>query len=403
MADTALAGIRILDLTRVLAGPFCTMMLSDLGADVLKVENPDGGDETRSYRPAGSDSESPYFLAINRNKRSLAIDITKPEGAIAIRALAAKCDVVVESMRTGAMERYGLGYEDLAKDNPGLIFGSISGYGRTGPLADLGGYDPIAQAEVGMMAMTGDEDGPPTRMGVSLFDVMAGQYLAQGILAALIARGRTGKGQRIDVPLYDSALSTILPYAARYLMEGTDETRVGNSSRVAQPLNVYEASDGPFVLCAAGDRMWRKMCRDGLNRPDLSTDPRYVANAQRVANHIELKAELDAIFASATIAEWIDRLRKAGIPAGAIRTPGEALDSPETAARGMIVQAPHPTEGQVPTLRSALTMTGTPTRAPVGAPLLGADTVSVLRDIAGYDALQLAGLANTGIISSPKS
>ena len=201
--ETALAGVRILDLTRVLAGPFCTMMLSDLGADVLKVENPDGGDETRAYRPAGSEQESSYFLAVNRNKRSLAIDITQPEGAIAVRALAAKCDVVVESMRTGAIERYGLGYETLAAGNPRLIFGSISGYGRTGLLANRGGYDPIAQAESGVMAMTGDPDGPPTRMGVSLMDVMAGQYLAQAILAALIARDRTGKGQRIDVPLYD--------------------------------------------------------------------------------------------------------------------------------------------------------------------------------------------------------
>ena len=264
--ETALAGVRILDLTRVLAGPFCTMMLSDLGADVLKVENPDGGDETRAYRPAGSEQESSYFLAVNRNKRSLAIDITQPEGAIAVRALAAKCDVVVESMRTGAIERYGLGYETLAAGNPRLIFGSISGYGRTGLLANRGGYDPIAQAESGVMAMTGDPDGPPTRMGVSLMDVMAGQYLAQAILAALIARDRTGKGQRIDVPLYDSSLSVILPYVSRYLLEGTDETRVGNSSLVAQPLNVYQASDGPFVLCAAGDRMWRRLAETSVGR-----------------------------------------------------------------------------------------------------------------------------------------
>jgi len=398
MAETALAGVRILDLTRVLAGPFCTMMLSDLGAEVLKVENPDGGDETRSYRPAGSTREAPYFLAINRNKRSLAIDITQPEGAIAVRALAAKCDVVVESMRTGAMERYGLGYEELAKHNPGLIYGSISGYGRTGPLADRGGYDPIAQAESGMMALTGDPDGPPTRMGVSLFDVMAGQYLAQAVLAALYARDRTGKGQRIDVPLYDSALSTILPYSARYLMEGTDETRVGNSSLVAQPLNVYEAADAPFVLCAAGDRLWRKLCRDGLARPDLADDPRYMRNADRVTRHEELKHELNTIFRTATLAEWLERLRRAGIPAGAIRTPGEALDSQETRDRAMLITASHPTEGDVPTVRSALTMTGTPARAPVGAPLLGQHTMEILRDVAGYGEAQVQGLANRGIV-----
>lgn len=398
MAETALAGVRILDLTRVLAGPFCTMMLADLGADVLKVENPDGGDETRSYRPAGSERESPYFLAINRNKRSLAIDITQPEGAIAVRALAAKCDVVVESMRTGAMERYGLGYETLAADNPRLIFGSISGYGRSGPLADLGGYDPIAQAEVGMMAMTGDPDGPPTRMGVSLFDVMAGQYLTQAVLAALYARDRTGKGQRIDVPLYDSALSVMLPYASRYLLEGQDETRIGNSSRVAQPLNVYEAMDGPFVLCAAGDRMWRRLCRDGIGREDLADDPRFATNADRVANHVALKAELDRVFGKAMTEDWIARLRKAGIPAGAIRTPGQALDSEETAARGMIVSAPHPTEGEIPTLRPAVSMTGTPPRAPAGAPLLGQHTLEVLRDVAGYAEAQVEGLANQGIV-----
>ena len=398
MAETALAGVRILDLTRVLAGPFCTMMLADLGAEVLKVENPDGGDETRAYRPAGSERESPYFMAINRNKRSLAIDITQPEGAIAVRALAAKCDVVVESMRTGTLEHYGIGYETLAADNPRLIFGSISGYGRSGPLADLGGYDPIAQAEVGMMAMTGDPDGPPTRMGVSLFDIMAGQYLAQAVLAALYSRDRTGKGQRIDVPLYDSALSTMMPYAARYLVEGTDETRIGNSSRVAQPLNVYEAMDGPFVLCAAGDRMWRRLCRDGIGREDLLEDPRFATNADRVAHHVELKAELDQVFGKAMTEDWIARLRKAGIPAGAIRTPGQALDSEETAARGMIVSAPHPTEGDVPTLRSAIAMTGTPARAPAGAPLLGQHTLEVLRDIGGYAEAQVEGLANRGIV-----
>ena len=398
MAETALAGVRILDLTRVLAGPFCTMMLADLGAEVLKVENPDGGDETRAYRPAGSERESPYFMAINRNKRSLAIDITQPEGAIAVRALAAKCDVVVESMRTGTLERYGIGYETLAADNPRLIFGSISGYGRSGPLADLGGYDPIAQAEVGMMAMTGDPDGPPTRMGVSLFDIMAGQYLAQAVLAALYSRDRTGKGQRIDVPLYDSALSTMMPYAARYLVEGTDETRIGNSSRVAQPLNVYEAMDGPFVLCAAGDRMWRRLCRDGIGREDLLEDPRFATNADRVAHHVELKAELDQVFGKAMTEDWIARLRKAGIPAGAIRTPGQALESDETAARGMIVSAPHPTEGDVPTLRSAIAMTGTPARAPAGAPLLGQHTLEVLRDIGGYAEAQVEGLANRGIV-----
>ena len=398
MAETALAGVRILDLTRVLAGPFCTMMLADLGAEVLKVENPDGGDETRAYRPAGSERESPYFMAINRNKRSLAIDITQPEGAIAVRALAAKCDVVVESMRTGTLEHYGIGYETLAADNPRLIFGSISGYGRSGPLADLGGYDPIAQAEVGMMAMTGDPDGPPTRMGVSLFDIMAGQYLAQAVLAALYSRDRTGKGQRIDVPLYDSALSTMMPYAARYLVEGTDETRIGNSSRVAQPLNVYEAMDGPFVLCAAGDRMWRRLCRDGIGREDLLEDPRFATNADRVAHHVELKAELDQVFGKAMTEDWIARLRKAGIPAGAIRTPGQALESDETAARGMIVSAPHPTEGDVPTLRSAIAMTGTPARAPAGAPLLGQHTLEVLRDIGGYAEAQVEGLANRGIV-----
>ena len=398
MAETALAGVRILDLTRVLAGPFCTMMLADLGAEVLKVENPDGGDETRAYRPAGSERESPYFMAINRNKRSLAIDITQPEGAIAVRALAAKCDVVVESMRTGTLEHYGIGYETLAADNPRLIFGSISGYGRSGPLADLGGYDPIAQAEVGMMAMTGDPNGPPTRMGVSLFDIMAGQYLAQAVLAALYSRDRTGKGQRIDVPLYDSALSTMMPYAARYLVEGTDETRIGNSSRVAQPLNVYEAMDGPFVLCAAGDRMWRRLCRDGIGREDLLEDPRFATNADRVAHHVELKAELDQVFGKAMTEDWIARLRKAGIPAGAIRTPGQALESDETAARGMIVSAPHPTEGDVPTLRSAIAMTGTPARAPAGAPLLGQHTLEVLRDIGGYAEAQVEGLANRGIV-----
>lgn len=402
MTETPLAGIRILDLTRVLAGPFCTMMLSDLGAEVIKVENPAVGDETRHFKTPGREGESPYFMAINRNKKSLVIDFTKPEGAAAVMALAAKSDVVIEAMRTGTMDRYGLGYDDLKESLPGLIYCSISGYGRTGPLKDRGGYDPVAQAEVGLMALTGEADGPPMRVGVSLFDVMAGQYAAQAILAALFARGRTGKGQSIDVPIYDSSLSVILPYHARYLVEGIDETRVGNSSLVAQPLGVFEAADGQILLTIAGDPLFVKFCRTAINRPDLLEDDRFANNAARVTNREALKVVLDAIFASDTAENWLERLRAAGIPAGPIRTTGQALDSYETQARGLVLQAPHASEGTVPVVRSPLAFSGTPVRAPVGAPLLGQHSEEVLQQTLGYTATEVAALISNGVVRAPK-
>lgn len=400
MPDSPLQGIRILDLTRVLAGPFCTMMLSDLGAEVIKVENPKTGDETRHFKSPGREGESPYFMAINRNKKSLAIDFTQPEGAAAVRALASQCDVMIEAMRTGTMDRYGLGYDALKDAMPGLIYCSISGYGRSGPLKDRGGYDPVAQAEVGLMALTGEAEGPPMRVGVSLFDVMAGQYAAQAILAALVARGRTGQGQSIDVPIYDSSLSVMLPYHARYLVEGIDETRVGNSSLVAQPLGVFEAKDGPLLLTIAGDALFVKFCRTAINRPDLLDDTRFSKNAARVTNREALKEILDGIFASDTATAWVEKLRQAGIPAGPIRTTGEALDSPETAARELVQQAPHASKGTVPVVRSPLAFSGTPVRKPVGAPLLGQHSGEVLREMLGYSAAQVAALTEKGIIRS---
>ena len=402
MTETPLAGVRIIDLTRVLAGPFCTMMLSDLGAEVIKVENPAVGDETRHFKTPGREGESPYFMAINRNKKSLAIDFTKPEGAAALKALAAKSDVVLEAMRTGTMDRYGLGYDDLKDEFPSLIYCSISGYGRTGPLKDRGGYDPVAQAEVGLMALTGEADGPPMRVGVSLFDVMAGQYAAQAILAALVARGRTGKGQSIDVPIYDSSLSVMHPYLGRYLVEGIDELRVGNSSLVAQPLGAYEASDGPFLLTIAGDALYVKFCNNALDRPDLAEDPRFTRNAARVTNRLALKDELEAIFASGTVEYWLERLLAAGIPAGAIRSTGEALDSYETKSRGLITEAPHTSEGTVPVVRSPLHFSGTPVREPMGAPLLGQHSEEVLRETLGYSAAEVAALISSGVLRAPE-
>lgn len=400
MTDSPLHGIRILDLTRVLAGPFCTMMLSDLGAEVIKIENPKTGDETRHYKTPGRAGESPYFMAVNRNKKSAAIDFTQPEGAAAVRALAEKCDVMIEAMRTGTMERYGLGYDALREQMPGLIYCSISGYGRTGPLKDRGGYDPVAQAEVGLMALTGEAEGPPMRVGVSLFDVMAGQYAAQAILAALVARGRTGRGQSIDVPIYDSSLSVMLPYHARYLVEGIDETRVGNSSLVAQPLGVFEAADGPFLITVASDALFARFCKAAIDQADLLDDQRFATNAARVTNRVELKEVLDSLFSSGTVSAWVDKLRAAGIPAGPIRTTGEALDSEETRARGLVLQAPHTGQGMVPVVRSPLAFSATPVRVPAGAPLLGEHTEEVLRDMLGYSGTELAAMKEKGIIRS---
>lgn len=394
----ALDGIRILDFTRVLAGPYCTMSLSDLGAEIIKVENPKVGDESRTFRPPTFGEESAYFLAVNRNKKSIALNPSSAEGQAVARELAAKSDVVIENYRTGVMARWGMDYESLAAIDPSIIYCSISGYGRDGEFSDRAGYDPVIQAESGMMSVTGEPDGDPMRMGVSLTDIVAGLFASQAILAALYHRRETGQGQRIDIPLYDTGAAMLVPFASAYITAGHEFTRFGNSSPFAQPIGVFQASDGPFLLTVGNDALWRRMCVDGIDAPELPEDPDFASNETRAGNRERLTGILNGIFGTNTRDHWIAKLRAAGVPAGPIRTVGEAMTSPEAESRGIIQKVPHSGAGEVPIIRSPMMLTGTPVRDPVGSPLHGEHSESVLRDVLGYDADRIAGLAASGTV-----
>lgn len=389
---TALDGIRVLDFTRVLAGPYCTLVLGDLGAEIIKIENPQGGDDTRGFNVSPTLDFSTYFLAVNRNKKSVAIDIRTTEGRNAIHAMAVNADVVIENYRSGVMERYGIGYEDLSQINPRLVFASVSAYGRDGPLKDRPGYDPIVQAESGFMSLTGEPDGEPMRTGVSIADMFTGMFAAQAITAALFARVTIGQGQRIDVPLFDTSVNMLHHASGAYLVDEFVTGRYGNGNILAQPVGLFMAGDGPIMIAMTNNRLYAKFCKVVLQKPELMTDPRFAENAGRVANREALTEELNAVFSTDTRSNWIAKMMDAGIPAGEVRDVEEALTSKETIARGMIVDQPHPRFGTVRGIRSPMTLSETPVRDPEAAPDLGADTDEVLRELAGYSDEQIAAL-----------
>ncbi|MBT5810173.1 MAG: CoA transferase [Rhodospirillaceae bacterium] len=394
----ALDGIRILDFTRVLSGPYCTMTLGDLGAEIIKIENPDGGDDSRGFNVSEKRGISTYFFAANRNKRSVALDFRKPEGRDAILAMAKNADVVVENFRTGVMERYGIGYDDLAAVNPMIVFCSVSAYGREGPLKDRAGYDPIVQGESGFMSQTGEEGGEPMRTGISIMDIIAGLFAGQAVMAALLARDRMGRGQKIDVPLFDTAVNMSHHAGSAYLLDGTVMTRVGNGNLVAAPVGMFHASDGPFMLTLTNNRLWRTFCEQALARPDLVDDPSFKDNTVRVANRVALGDILNTIFGTDTRAHWIEKLADAGIPAGEVREVDQALESMEVAARNLVMAQAHPVHNDLRGIRSPMNFSETPVRDPVAAPDLGADTEPVLRAIAGYDDVAVAAMRDAKAI-----
>ncbi|MSO75372.1 MAG: CoA transferase [Alphaproteobacteria bacterium] len=395
-----LAGIRVIDFTRVLAGPYCTMTLGDLGAEVIKVESPAGGDDTRNFRPPEVGGESTYFLMMNRNKKSLALDIAKPEGQAVVRDLVAGADVVIENFRTGVMARRGLDYASLALVNPRLVYCSISGYGRTGPFAERAGYDPIVQAEAGFMALNGEPDGEPLRTGISIMDIITGLFAAQAILAAIIQRGPTGEGQRIDVPLYDTALNMLGQAASAYLNTGHVMGRAGNSNLVAQPVGAFECADGLVMLAMTTDALFRRFADEVLGDASFARRPEFADNSARLANRALLTAELNRILKGDRRDAWIAKARMAGIPAGPIRGVDEALDSDETRRRELIVAMDHPTAGRVKGLASPMHLSKTPVREPVAAPLLGQHTALVLSEVAGYDPARIQALVAAGVVPS---
>lgn len=344
----ALAGLRVLDLTRILSGPFATMTLADLGADVIKIENPTSGDDTRHWGPPFQGDEAAYFLSVNRNKRSLAIDLKDTQGGALVRGLAEHADVVVENFRPGTAERLGLGYPQLSATNPGIIYASISGYGQTGPYATQPGYDAIAQAVSGMMSVTGDPDGPPARVGVSAADVGAGMWAVIGVLTALHARHATGHGQWVDISLLDGQISWLTYVAAGYQASGVTPARHGSAHPTIAPYQAFPTADGYLMVAVGNDGLWQRFA-PVLGLADLSDDPRFATNPARVAHRDELVRLIENALATKSSAEWSELLTSAGVPVGPINTVDEALAHPQVLARGMITETEHAQAGTVAT------------------------------------------------------
>ncbi|HZF10864.1 MAG TPA: CoA transferase [Thermoanaerobaculia bacterium] len=381
-----LAGLRVLDLSRVLAGPLCGMILGDLGAEVIKVERPGSGDESRQWGPPWVEGpagrESAYFLTVNRNKRSVTADLSTPEGQALVRRLARTADVVIENFAPGTLERWGLGYDTLAADNPGLVFGSITGYGGDGPEAGRPGYDFAVQARAGWMAVTGEPDGPPMKTGVAWVDVLTGQNAALALLAALNERSHSGRGQRVEVALFDSALSGLLNVAQAALVTGREPIRHGNAHSTIVPYAAFEAADRPFVLAVGNDAQWQRLC-GALGRPDLGADPRFATNPLRVENREALTALLAALFATGNAADWLTRLDAAGVPCSPVQSVQEALADPVLRARAGLWEMEGPSFGRVATVASPLRLARTPARLTRSAPSLGEHTAEIERD--GWD------------------
>lgn len=390
-----LAGIKVLDLCRVVSGPFATMQLGDLGADVVKIEEPEHGDESRAYGPPFLGGESAYFLSVNRNKRSCAIDLKSPAGKELVRRLAGVADVVVENFRPGTMERLGLGYESLSQHNDRLILCAISGFGRTGPDADRPGYDLIVQGESGVMDITGDPGGPPTKIGTSIADLVTGLYAAQAVLAALRQRDRTGRGGRVDVAMLDAMASLLTVNAGIYFATGRSPQRRGNAHPTISPYETFEAADGWVNLGVANDKFWVLLC-DVIDRPDLRGDRRFARAADRVANRAALAAILEPILRARTKAHWARVLGAAGIPSGEIRTVGEVCDAAQLRERGMVGEHEHPRAGRVRYVASAVRFDDQAPPRAARPPLLGEHTSEVVAQWLRLTPAETLAYANAG-------
>ena len=402
-APTALDGLLVVDFTRVVAGPACTQTLADFGAEVIKIENPDGGDDTRAYEHAEIGGESAAYICLNRNKRGIALDFAVPTACDVAQELIAKADVVVENFSSGIMKKFGLDYEAVAQANPRLVYCSISAYGRKGPFASRPGFDPVTQAESGFMSLNGFADGPPVRTGPPIVDMATGMSACNAILLALIARDRLGRGQHVEVALFDIAMSMTGFYGMAYLISGANPGRFGNSPNGSPTVGLYEAADGPLYMACANDRLYRRLVTDVLERPDLITDPEFATRKVRTANREKLRAIIAGVFASDKLEHWMAKMKKANLPVGYLRTVEQGFNAPEARERHRVSQIPHPTAGKVPNIETPLNMGLTPCVDPVAAPLLGQHTKEILRKTLGYDDTRIAALAEAGAFGKARS
>ena len=391
-----LDGLTIVDLTRVLSGPYCTMLLGDMGARVVKVEHPGRGDDTRAWGPPFVGRESAYFLSINRNKESVSLDFKDPDGRRVLDRLIARADVLVENFRPGVLARLGLDYGALAPTHPRLVFCSISGFGQNGPRRDQPGYDAVIQAEGGLMSVTGAADGPAFRVGVAVTDMVAGLLAVQGILLALFVRERTGRGQHVDISMLDGVISLLSYHASIYLTTGRESCRVGNRHATIAPYDTFAASDGELFLAVGNDDQFQRFCPiAGLDH--LLSDDRFATNPLRVANEMALRPLIAPVIQRRTRDEWIRALTAAGVPCGAVRTVSEALSDPQVAARHMIEDVEHAVLGSMKVLGTPIKLSDTASRIRSAPPTLGQHTDAVLKEL-GLSVADIARLRSRGVI-----
>ncbi|HKB10750.1 MAG TPA: CoA transferase [Vicinamibacterales bacterium] len=402
-----LDGVLVLDLTRVLSGPYCTMLLGDMGARVVKIEQPNKGDDTRAWGPpflypggqqppAGGreGGESAYFLSINRNKESVTLDFKQPAGREVLDRLIARADVLVENFRPGTLTRRGLDYRALAARHPRLIYCSVSGFGQTGPRRSEPGYDAVMQGEGGLMSITGSADGPPYRLGVAIADIVSGMFAAYGVAVALLARERTGKGQEVDVAMLDAVAALLTYQAGNFFASGKVPTRLGNRHPSIVPYETFAASDGDFVLAVGNDDQWRRFCAVA----ELTENPRFATNRQRVTDYGELRPFVADRLRTRPRDYWIGKLTAAGVPCGSVRNLQELFDDPQLGAREMIARVEHATIGQLRTLGVNVKLSDTPGAVRSAPPVLGQHTDAVLREDLGLTAGQIAALRRDGVI-----
>lgn len=402
MSESALSGIRVVDFSRVLAGPYCAMLLADFGADIIKIENPTSGDDTRQWGPPWFENQSAYYLSINRNKRSLALDLKKPKGQEIARNLVIKADVLIENFKVGTMTRFNLDYETLVQFNPGLVYCSITGYGQIGPYALSAGYDFIIQAEGGLMSITGPVEGPPYKTGVAIVDITAGLFASHAILAALYHRQKTGQGQYIDVALFDSQLGWLANVAQNYLISGEPPTRYGNAHPNIVPYGIFKTSDGYLALGVGNDRQYQDLCY-AANCPELWTDQRFKTNPGRITYRRELIPLWQKVFVNHSTSKWISILSELGIPAGPINDVPAALNHPQAIARQMVQEVKRADGRFIKMVGPVAKLSKTPARISAFPPSLGEQTDEILQQELGLTMDEIESLQKENVIYLPKS
>jgi crotonobetainyl-CoA:carnitine CoA-transferase CaiB-like acyl-CoA transferase len=403
-----LAHVRVLDLSRVLAGPWAGQNLADLGAEVIKVERPKVGDDSRAFGPpwirdkAGRETkDSAYFTSANRGKKSITVNVSKPEGQALVRALARECDVLIENYKHGDLARYGLGYDDIRSVNPRLIYCSVTGFGQTGPYRERPGYDFMIQGMGGMMSVTGEPDsapgGGPQRAGVPIADIITGMYASIAICAALANRAETGKGQHLDLALLDSQIALLAYQNTNYFSTGKPPKRIGNLHPNIVPYQPFKSSDGEVIVACGNDNLFRKFC-DAAGHPALASDPRFVTNGKRVENRAEMTRLIQEIFGRKTTAEWLELLESAGVPNGPINNIAQVFEEPQVKARGVRIELDHAAAGKLPLVASPMRFSETPLEYGLAPPLLGEHTDEVLRGLLGKSDAEISQLRAEGVL-----